>query len=261
MQLSSNFLPVEAPCSDLRLSALTSVIFKRSMITCNKLHQSRGSWLQLWHQGILPLQMWEVHFPLVQFKLVHTFSAQMHRKGFLCGFLWQFSLSASDFLHLLSGTLRLWNKKFIGLEDLGWRHDIRGSCSPFIKWTFQYRYKTHKKSHKVSVSKKLRKSKFSIHFKFSLFEFQQYFFCKFRSSQLCIMHSLTYLWVLKWILSPLLWNIYIHMGGCRHPIQKDNDQYTKKLMLMCFIFAYNCHDFSPRGRKLHDYITFSRILD
>ncbi len=33
------------------------------------------------------------------------------------------------------------------------------------------------------------------------------------------------------------------------------------LMLMGFIFAYNSHDFSPRGRRLHDCIIFSGILD
>jgi hypothetical protein len=51
------------------------------------------------------------------------------------------------------------------------------------------------------------------------------------------------------------------MGGCKIPNQKDNDQYTKKLMLMGFIFDYNIHDFSPRGRRLHDCIIFSGILD
>ncbi len=230
------------------------------MITCNKLHQSRGSWLQLWHQGLLPPQMWEVHFPLVLFRWEHTFSVQMQRKGFLCGFVWHFSLSASGFLYLLLGTLWDYETK----NSLVWRIWVvdRGSCSPFVKWTFQYRYKTHKKSQKVSVSIKLRRSKFAIHFKFCLFDCQQYFSCKFCSSQLYIMHSLTYFVSFQMNSpSPLLWNIYIHMGGCKIPNQKPNDQCTKKLMLMGFIFDYNCCDFSPRGRRLHHCIILSRILE
>lgn len=130
--------------------------------------------------------MWEVHFPLVLFRWEHTFSAQMQRKGFLFGFVWHFSLSASGFLYLLLGTLWDYETK----NSLVWRIWVvdRGSCSPFVKWTFQYRYKTHRESHKVSVSIKLRRSKFAIHFKFCLFGCQQYFSCKFCSSQLYIMH-------------------------------------------------------------------------